>query len=279
LASGLQRYGQQVTDALGEVTDAARELAREVACAIDERRIELEAARAAMDACLGTEGADCSDAVARFRRADERMRFAVRARALLQHAEAEFAPARARCDERLSDLIPRASHALAELETRLTGYLAVTMVAGGAADAGPGIGRGTGVGAPAATAVGMPALPGGASMVPIDSIIDDGSITGPADFTKGYSIDDLSVAFEMLLDVVLPAIALGKDYDYFQERDAAANRYGTRSLSDTFSGFFRDSAIVLVRQSDGRFSVANGKHRVWLARRLGIISIPARIQG
>jgi hypothetical protein len=276
LAHGVQRYGQQVTDALVEVTDAARDFAREIACAVDERRFELEAARAAMEACLETGGADCSDAVAGYRRAEDRMRLAVRARDLLQHAEAEFTPARARCNERLSDLIPRASHALAELESRLTGYLAVTMTAGGAGDVGPG--RGSGVGVPAANAAGMAALPGGVSMVSIDSIVDDGSITGPADFTKGYNIDDLSVAFEMLLDVVLPAVALGKDRDYFRERDAAANRYGTRSLSDTFSGFFGDSAIALERQPDGCFRVANGRHRIWLARHLGITSVPARVQ-
>ena len=112
-------------------------------------------------------------------------------------------------------------------------------------------------------------------MVPLASIdASDSGVTGPESFGKGYSPDDLAWAFDALHEVVLPAVGHGLGAEYFQSRDQAEGLVGTRSYSDTYSGFFGDSAIKLESRGDGTYGVANGYHRVWVAQRLGLDSVP-----
>lgn len=154
-------------------------------------------------------------------------------------------------------------------------YVARTISGGGAianrADDRASVGVGGGV-----HGVGQ-GLPEGWEMVPLSAIDDaDSAVVGPESFGKGYSPDDLTWAFTALNEVVLPAISRGEGSDYFQELDQAQGRAGSRSYDDTYRGFFeKGSAIKLDRRADGTFGVGNGYHRIWLARQLGLQSLPA----
>jgi len=115
--------------------------------------------------------------------------------------------------------------------------------------------------------------------VPISQIdTSDREIT-EGDFGKGYSPDDLKWALNALEEVVLPALAAGHGRDYFAGRDAAEGRMGTRSYSDTYSGFFSDDNAIRLAWSEGRYHVENGYHRIWLARQTGRSHVPARVVG
>lgn len=132
-------------------------------------------------------------------------------------------------------------------------------------------------GAAPTRAVGL--LPDGLSEVALAEIDDADRHLDEGDFTKGYSPQDLEWAVNALHDVVLPTVARGGGLDELRSRDLAEGRQGTRSYADTYSGFFGDSAIVVERRDDGRYTVTNGYHRIWVARRMGTPTLPARIAG
>ncbi|WP_156465850.1 MULTISPECIES: hypothetical protein [unclassified Rathayibacter] len=122
-----------------------------------------------------------------------------------------------------------------------------------------------------------PSLPNGVRMVALSDIDDsDSRIVGGQDFGKGYSPQDLEWALNAFVDVVVPTVAAGGTIDDLRARDAAEGRMGTRSYSDTYSGFLDGDAIKLDGVS-GSFEVKNGYHRIWVARRMGLDSIPARV--
>ena len=115
--------------------------------------------------------------------------------------------------------------------------------------------------------------------MPLDLInTSDSSVIGAGNFTKGYSPEDLAWAHTALHEQVLPAMRAGKGVDYFRTKDAEASRYGSRSLSDTYSGFFGDSAIKLEPGgADGKHKVSNGYHRVWVAQQMGLSHVVVRL--
>jgi hypothetical protein len=124
---------------------------------------------------------------------------------------------------------------------------------------------------------------GDVHVVPLDLVdMDTCDISGPQDFGKGYTPEDLAWAFQALDDVVLPGLADGLTADDFRELDRRERRQGTRSYSDTLSNFLTaDSSepIRLSMQDNGLFNIENGRHRVWVAQQLGRTTIPARVLG
>jgi hypothetical protein len=81
----------------------------------------------------------------------------------------------------------------------------------------------------------------------------------------------------LLLDRILAAVADGADRDEMRRLDEGTARSVTHLR--VYEAFFGDTAIRLVRRTDGRFEVVNGYHRIWLARLLGIDELPARVEG
>jgi hypothetical protein len=52
---------------------------------------------------------------------------------------------------------------------------------------------------------------------------------------------------------------------------------GTRSYSDTYSGFFGDDNAIRLASSGGRYNIENGYHRIWVARQMEMTHVPARV--
>lgn len=122
-----------------------------------------------------------------------------------------------------------------------------------------------------------PGVPNGIVMVPLSMIEDaDTAVTGEESFGKGYSTRDLAWAHNALIDVVLPTLAQGGTLDTLTARDVAEGRVGARSYADTYSGFFGTSSIALDQTPNG-YQVTNGYHRIWVARELGLETVPARV--
>lgn len=121
----------------------------------------------------------------------------------------------------------------------------------------------------------VPGLPANFMMVPLSAIDDsDSKIVDASDFGKGYSPQDLRWAHNAFIDVVLPTLSHGGSIDELRARDAAEGRAGVRSYADTYSGFLGDSAIRI----NGDMTVSNGYHRIWVAKRMGLDSVPVRIR-
>ncbi|MEZ2188631.1 hypothetical protein [Corynebacterium sp. CCM 9204] len=125
------------------------------------------------------------------------------------------------------------------------------------------------------------ALPVGFTLVAVSEIDQsENPIVGPQDFGKGYSIEDLSRAFDLLERYVLPGMDRGWGKEEFKNIDEKLEMSGCRSLSDTYSGFFDEHAgnyIRLEARSDGKYGIINGRHRIYVAEKTGRTVVPAKI--
>jgi hypothetical protein len=96
----------------------------------------------------------------------------------------------------------------------------------------------------------------------------------------GAKLADYRWAVETWETVVRPGVNRGMSRDDFAQRDRERGASPFRRTADVHDLFLGDSdRILLSRRSDGRFDVVNGRHRVHVARQLGIKSLPARIVG
>lgn len=116
----------------------------------------------------------------------------------------------------------------------------------------------------------------GIQMVSIDQInLSDSPVANTGDFHK-VSAQEMVEGFRKLQDRVAPAVAHGADADYFSQLDATQGldyAHGYRRIYDAFYG---QGAIRLDKIGD-RYQVINGYHRLFLARQLGIKTLPAQV--
>lgn len=171
--------------------------------------------------------------------------------------------------------VPRVLAVLDQVGRASTDYRAVALpaaqVTGGVSR--PSLGMPSGV-----PAAGGPEPIGSTGMVVVPlSAIDttQSTVAGPASFQK-VSYPEMQRGLNVLDEVVLPSVRAGADGDYFSRLDEARGvpyGQGTRRVYDAFFG---DSAVLLNRVGN-RYTVTNGQHRIFLARELGMTSLPARV--
>jgi hypothetical protein len=119
-------------------------------------------------------------------------------------------------------------------------------------------------------------LPAGFAWIPLDQV-ETGDLE-PSDFRK-VSEGDIERGFGFLVREILPRIRGGSpaDADVFRETDRAAGRDEGAGARRAFEAFFGLDAIRLERRAgEPVFSVTNGRHRIHVARRLGLSHVPAR---
>lgn len=144
----------------------------------------------------------------------------------------------------------------------------------GPSSAGPGNGR----------------LPPGFGWVDLDQIEASGFIDDPAEFRKvdhGVMVRGL----EILRDEIIPGLQGGaftsEDAERFDRENGTAftpegwvHPDSRQAVWRAFLDPRRDADVVAVeRGEDGRYRVSSGRHRLGLARQLGIRQVPARILG
>lgn len=116
--------------------------------------------------------------------------------------------------------------------------------------------------------------------VPIEHAnFDDNPILGT--FGRGgATLADYRWAAETWETVVRPGVLAGKTRADFERQDlAAGRRTGYRRLGGVYDMFLGDEPIRFSRRADGTLDVANGRHRVQVARQLGITHLPGRMHG
>lgn len=112
--------------------------------------------------------------------------------------------------------------------------------------------------------------------VPVADLPEPQDIQDDNDFHK-VSEDEMRAGLERLQEMQA-AIESGDgaSSDYwatFDEQRDLDYEHGYRRIYDALYG---QDAIRLVRDGD-QYDIINGRHRVWLARRMGIETLPARV--
>lgn len=111
---------------------------------------------------------------------------------------------------------------------------------------------------------------------PDDVDYSDNPIVGA--FGKGgANRSDYEWATETWASTVASGIDRGLTRDDFAERDTQRKAPPFRRTADVYDLFTGDSQITLSRRANGTLEVINGRHRIEVARHLGIHSLPARI--
>lgn len=93
----------------------------------------------------------------------------------------------------------------------------------------------------------------------------------------GLSRADYRWAVQTWNDTVGPGIANGKTREDFAERDARLNAQPLRRTADVYDMFLGTDRIRADRQSDGSLNIVNGRHRLLIARELGIKNLPGQV--
>ncbi|WP_433653835.1 hypothetical protein ACQPW1_24705 [Nocardia sp. CA-128927] len=290
LAQDLDRYLREAES--GERTGgfAQRKVELEITQEVGQRRRTLRQAEQAYAACCRIEDADCSGPKRELDRAVRALDAARRAQRMYTQATVEYTAACARFAQVRVSLTLESKQLLHDIAHDLDRYNRASSAAGavytGSAPSRPsGTGGTSGTGGAAGVQTDNPPLvtpvgfPAGFALVPLSSIDTSGStVTGPESFKSDASPTDLEWGLEAFNSVIVNALRLGKGIDYFRERDAIEKRYGARSYADTYTWFFGEQeALQVGRRADGTFEVHNGYHRIWVARRMGLTDIPARV--
>lgn len=112
--------------------------------------------------------------------------------------------------------------------------------------------------------------------VPVADLPDPEGIEGSADFHKLSAIE-MKAGLDRL-EEMKPAIASGKgaNSDHWAEHDREHGLDYEHGYQRVYEAFFGNDAIRLNKDGD-RYDIVNGRHRVWLAKRMDINDLPARV--
>jgi len=101
-------------------------------------------------------------------------------------------------------------------------------------------------------------------------------VKGKGDFHK-VSYEDMVEGFHKLNSVVKPKVLKGASGDDFSQMDALQGldyEHGYRRIYDAFYG---ESAIHVNRIGENCYDIDNGYHRIFVARDMGLESIPVKV--
>ena len=131
--------------------------------------------------------------------------------------------------------------------------------------------------APALSPAGTNVAPG-IQDVSLDQIdLSDTYVHCLADFRDRAPHDELVEAIRKLEATVQPAVGQGADGDYFARLDAQQGldyAHGYQRVYETFYGSFEPIRLEHVGSA---YKVVGGYHRLFVARELGLSTIPAHI--
>jgi hypothetical protein len=101
-------------------------------------------------------------------------------------------------------------------------------------------------------------------------------ISGPEDFKK-YELDTLRSGIEKLQEMK-PAIdnGTGNSSDYWYEYDQAHELGVPDGYKIVYDSYYGNDHIRVEKSGDS-YDIINGRHRIWLAKQMGIESLPMEV--
>lgn len=93
----------------------------------------------------------------------------------------------------------------------------------------------------------------------------------------GASRADYRWAVQTWSDTVAPGVAKGMTRDDFTARDERNGAPPLRRTADVYDMFLGTDRIRVDRRPDGTLNIVNGRHRLQVARELGITSLPGQV--
>lgn len=99
-------------------------------------------------------------------------------------------------------------------------------------------------------------------------------IHGAEDFKK-VSMEDMREGLNRL-ERMRPLIDSGADADYWREFDSQQNLNYEHGYQRVYESFYGNDAIRLNKDGD-QWDIVNGRHRIFLAREMGLSTLPARV--
>lgn len=185
--------------------------------------------------------------------------------------------------------IPMARKFLLTKVNLLRSYQAVRLDLDGSTDSPPPAARGddknSGGGLSSWEDITQVALPGGFVWVRLDDIaLQDElkNVQRPGDFSK-VAYDEMRNGAQRFVEHVLPVVSKDASHatsEHFAELDRTAGVTYEHGLQRVFEAFLgRWTPIYLCRgQTDERFSITNGRHRIKVASDLGWTAVPAQVK-
>lgn len=114
------------------------------------------------------------------------------------------------------------------------------------------------------------------------STINQTDIQSAEDFADSEKYAGMRRETQMLTQME-PALSQGADVETFHQWDEA-NQIGhyspdqyVRGYADVYHSYHGDEAVALSGNGDGTYDVINGRHRIAVAREMGLQKIPAKI--
>ena len=168
--------------------------------------------------------------------------------------------------------LPKANAFLERKLATLHAYMAMGIASGGYAVTPPTLAVGE-ASAALSSATPVPVV----QDIPLDQINwEDVGALGEADHRK-VTREEVQQGLLKLEQVVRPAVQQGACGDDFSRMDAEQNldyAHGYRCIYDAFYG---PNECIVVEKVGDRYQVINGRHRLLLARELGLSSLPMRV--
>jgi hypothetical protein len=268
---------------LREVQDEHRRRVRDLNRATDA----LRAAEVALERCLSSRERSCAaefDHVSRAKRqvqrCEERVAISRRADSTATRVRDDLQSAARRLTSRMGVALEEAQGFLRDRGLALEEYLAGSSAAGGAPSLVPG---GRAVSATGASVSGshsggdrpsslIELQSTGLFEVPLELIDDfDSPVSGVGSFEK-VSLADARHGIEILQHEVMPSVRSGWNP---HGEDSGRLSKEARAVAGYYFG---DTRVKLRRSADGNLTVVNGYHRIYVARELGVGSLPAEVQ-
>jgi hypothetical protein len=295
--TSLRRLQTQIQRTLDYAQGAVRSLEREVARArsrLEDAQHDLYVAQSYQD---DDGGRDCSyeeaalyEAQSRLREAQDRFDQGRMHLRRLEEAAQRLRPSGHKFKHLLRTSVPKAAEFLGRISRPLEQYLETPITAGGA---GLAMGEAepaspttaTSPGNPTAAAGGIvsPLLssPSGASswkergivQVELDQLPVIEGIEGPEDFKKVPK--DKMMRGILRLQEMSPVLRTGQgqDSDYWREHDAARGLSYEDGYQVVYDSFYGSDPIRVEHDGDS-WDIASGRHRILVARELGMTSLP-----
>lgn len=266
----LQTWSTSLTATLTQAQAVVRGAKDEIECISRQRANEVAAIEALLGSADGERGRQLRAELVRAKEAHERAR---RASVKLRDVAAGVSQLNRSHATTATSQVASARVQLSAMSRALEGYRSGAAGFDGAASGGARFARAT---TESYEGMGLTEVDVRSADLAENPILDDNSSQGS--FGKGgLSRADYRWAVQTWNDTVGPGLASGQTREDFAARDARSNAPPLRRTADVYDIFLGTSRIRIDHQPDGSLNVVNGRHRLMIARELGIRSLPGQV--